>query len=132
MAIVNDQPYSSPRFAVVQTVGVGRLQPTASTAANEYLFAFKAFTTFRLKGAQSFCFIKGKGNSSAITIFKINTATTSVGSIAIGTQSATLVDGSVTETNFIGGTDTLALANAIATETWISAPVLAIQEVYPG
>ena len=128
MAIGNT-PYSSDRYAASHELALGRLTPTASTAADEVIGRHRFFTGVKVLEARGHVMVKGKGTTSKFDIYK---GTTSIGALAIGTASAgSVVDASLTDTDFLA-TDDLVVKNAIETDTGSAFVTIQYQEAFTG
>jgi len=122
-------PYDDAKFGISQSAE-GVFTPVENNDAAAIYWRHQFFVNAKVKEVRAIVKTAGKGNTSAITVYK---GTTSIGSIAIGTATAgTKVDASLTDTDFDKDTDILNLGQAVATDTGAAFIAVEYQEAYEG
>jgi hypothetical protein len=122
---IQDRSYADPTFGASHELGLGRLTPTVSGAADEVIARHRFFTAAKLHEVRATVMVAGKGTSSKFNVYK---GTSSIGAVALSTSTAgSVVDASLTATDF-DATDDLVIKNAVATETASAFVTLQYQE----
>src|SRR5512133_720831 len=128
MAIGNDS-YSSARYSASRELACGNLAATTNNSADEAVFRHRFFTAVKVLEARANVMVAGKGATSKFNIYK---GTSSIGAIAVSTNTAgVVVNASLTDTD-CAATDDLTIKAAIATDTAAACIALQFQEAFSG
>jgi hypothetical protein len=131
MAIVNDQPYSDPRYAAARHMCLGLMTPGTANGANQIIGSYHKFTKARLKGMQVFVRVAGTGADSAVDVY-VNAG--SVANIPLANSTATvgfLADVTISEQT-LTTTDTISFKSVTASDVMSISPTLCLVDMYPG
>ena len=117
--------YDSDMYGVTQSVQFYVNPPVL--AADATIAKFRFYTASKLVGCNIQSSVIGANGTSGVNL---KTGTTSIGAAIVGTNAImTVVDGTVTETNFSAGSD-LSITSILATETGEFLVTLYYQERY--
>jgi hypothetical protein len=122
---IENRGYADPTFGASRELGLGRITPTVSGAADEVVAQHRFFTAVKVLEARACVKVIGKADTSGYNVYK---GTASIGKILLGTTAAaSVIDATLTDTDF-AATDDLYLKNIVATDTCSAFIALEYQE----